>query len=214
MNVVGRINGGFLLVEMQSVELKDLLIAARTLKDALAGVEVLLEPQAMTPSSPFCAPPDELQSMAGEPTQPPSNRGGGDSLCIKCGKPFLRKRKDQTCCSKACRRKNVSRSAAKKSTGKKGFDKICVICSKKFRAGSPIAKCCSPACVKEKARRYSQNRISTPAAADPDVSTPPPPSKEPIPRPMATFKDDRLAAIKAADRRLRDSGIVSPLSAN
>lgn len=129
MNVVGRINGGFLLVEMQSVELKDLLLAARALKDVLASVEAFLEPTgALPPPPPACAPPVELQSMAGPPpTQPTLNRAG-DSICIGCNKPFVRKRKDQKCCSAKCRRKNVDRQPGKHADKEKGFHKVCTIC--------------------------------------------------------------------------------------
>lgn len=127
---------------------------------------------------------------------------GETRVCIGCGQTFTPHRKDQRRCSKKC----PGKGAAKAPDGKP----VCDICGKPFKGHAKAKTCQDKKCQQQKKRQYQ----ATWAAKRANSNMPPVPGRPPASAPEADdAKAKRLAAIRAADSRLKAKGTVEHFAA-
>lgn len=134
-----------------------------------------------------------------------SNAGGETRVCFKCGKTFVPVRKDQSCCSKACRNKCGHRKPAKIGTpavktpavNKPG--RLCLQCKQPLPADAhPLRRLHEGECTDKfnaaKARAAYSDKHPKQTAQASAPATPPAPTAQ-----------SRLDMIRDADRRARET---------
>ena len=141
MNVIGTSEAGNPIVELDAEFRNGVLLA----------VALLSKLPVMTTKQAEAFKPDEPAPIA----EAPKSATAKPPTCIQCGKPFISRRVDQTCCSKACRRKiHAPRHPALSR------EKTCAICGKAFTDESITnsLKTCSPEC-QLALKRQTKNRL-------------------------------------------------------
>jgi hypothetical protein len=183
VNVIGVTSAGSVIVEMHAKQVRVLKETAARLgemaaeipdivcgEDGRVQVELLLKPdqQATAPENRPVAVP--------APTRPkPARTTHGARRCIGCGKEFAPVRKDQTCCSKVCRKKHEyqMRKPAAAAQG------TCPICGAAFDKSGPggykKTTCGNPECL---AKRRAQERLRMAISDQPKPPAAPPANPE------------------------------------
>lgn len=179
MREIGTTSAGELLVAMTLAafeSLKTLPARLREEADILDGKlpEMPPEPEKLVEQKPAKEPPARPK---------PVRKTIGAKRCLGCGKEFSPVRKDQTCCSKVCRKKNEykMRTASPAAPGATG---TCPICNAAFSKDGPGGykrnTCGKPECLakwRSKVRKdrlaNEQHNVPPATPANPEAGLPP-----------------------------------------
>lgn len=197
------------IIEATGSELANLLLARKAIDAVCDEFTFIIRP--MDPpetKAPVSVPPVQQKAPSVKSDRPSVK---SDAIpCSVCGTEFKAKRPGQKCCSKPCLNKAYRFAKAKKTKAQAPARKtsqdsggleprICRGCGKTFNPKRKDQNCCKVACRRKLPRTSKAAKKATEQAKayQSILAKPPPPA-------------DRLEAIRAADRRLREKGIAAP----
>lgn len=219
------------IIEATGSELATLLLAKQSLDAICDQFEFVYK----VPESVTQAGPQKVTIPALAPRKESAENGDftrDTRLCLICKTEFEVKRKDQKYCSKRCLDKSYRLAKAKaavKAPVKKAPAKevaglsprTCRGCGKKFSPHRKDQNCCTVACRRKLPRNSNKNapaktttikvmRNGRPATQEELESAVLGKQMPAAPVQKVNPKADRLAMIRAADRRLKEKGIAAP----
>ena len=212
MRRIGKTDGGGVLLEMTGLDLIRLMDACKAMSLLFDEVEVCIPTnhEAVATEAPPAATIVQPKPVSVQSKRPPVK--SGQRNCIQCHEAFTPKRKDQTCCGKACRKAygdtHRKPKAAKEPAKSDAHDKkTCADCGNPFVPWRRDQRFCS-ACAKRghAAKKPVAPAVPTKAAAATQAVS--------YQKNLAAKPVDRLAAIRAADAkaRMKAAGIAAPVS--